>query len=180
MWGSPDLNARGRKIEHFLFANGLSLLNRGRTPTFQNQRGDETIVDITMVSAAVVNYVQNWAVSMEATASDHNLIRIQLSTPPPVVKKVRPIRKALLPDFKDDLAARCNDAPAPEPDTLTALEEEGNRLVAFIQESRDEFFPEHDSTSRSSMHYWMNDFIRNKRDGLSESRKKASRQKAKR
>ena len=84
MWGCPDLNARGRQIESFLFAHGLSLLNRGNRPTYRHPRGDQSIIDITFVSHALVDLVQDWWVSDEATSSDHSLVRIQLHSPPPV------------------------------------------------------------------------------------------------
>ena len=89
---------------------------------------------------------------------------------------VQPIRKAFLPDFKQDLAARCNETPSVPLTTYTALEEEGNQLLSLLQESRDAFFPARETTSHSSMHYWMNDYIRNKRDNLSDARKKAARE----
>ena len=34
LWGCRDLNPRGRKLETFLFANNLSILNRRTKPTF--------------------------------------------------------------------------------------------------------------------------------------------------
>ena len=35
LWGSSELNARGRKLEQFLFARNLSVLNKGSRPTSQ-------------------------------------------------------------------------------------------------------------------------------------------------
>ena len=37
-------------------------------------------------------------------------------------------------------------------------------------------FPTKETTSHSSMHFWMNDFIRNRRDDLSKSRKRSARE----
>ena len=175
LWGGRELNARGRKLETFIFANNFSVLNKGGKPTFQNERGDESFIDVTFVSHSLVDLVQDWWVSDEAMGSDHNLIRIQLGTPPPVIKMVRRINKALLPQFKDRIAELIAGNPLDDITTYTELEEEGNFLIDTIKTASNELFPLKPSSSRSSLHYWMNQHLRNGRNALTKDRKQANR-----
>ena len=163
LWGGRDLNSRGRKLETFIFANNFSILNRGKKPTFQNERGDESFIDITFVSPALVDFVQAWWVDDVATGSDHNLIRATLATPPPVSKMTRKIRTALLPEFKEKLAAVTAANPLQSITTFTELEEEGNFLLSAINQVSDELFPLKETVTHSSLHYWMNQHLRNQR-----------------
>ena len=121
--------------------------------------------------------VQSWWVSDEATGSDHNLIRATLRTPPPVTKMVRKIRKSALPEFKDALSEVLASNPLDSITTYAELEMEGNFLLTAITEASDALFPLRETVTHSSLHYWMNQHLRNQRKGLTKDRKTANRNK---
>ena len=174
LWNCSETNSRGRALERFLFANNLSVLNRGNKPTWQNSRGHNSIIDVTLVSNSLVKYVSDWHVSSEHVSSDHNLIRMTFRMPQPVTRKVRKIRKALLPQFTDKLDALCSELPEVEITSLASLEEEGSLLISLAQKVRDELFPESESTSKASIYHWMTEHINNMRKTLCKARKKNS------
>ena len=51
LWGEEN-NARGDRMEEWLFAHPLSVLNRGSHFTFHNRRA-ETIIDVTLCSQSI-------------------------------------------------------------------------------------------------------------------------------
>ena len=84
LWG-PDSNHRGEAIEDLLLTYGLTLENRGFTPTFL-ARGTQTHIDITL---SLNCSLEDWQVTDEVTLSDHQLIRFNLqSSPTPVHKSL--------------------------------------------------------------------------------------------
>ena len=71
----PDDNDRGRRLEQFIIDNGLTVVNRGNTPTFQTLQA-ESFIDITLVKDVEIH---NWRVSLDYNASDHNSIYFEIS-----------------------------------------------------------------------------------------------------
>ena len=65
LWGSPDLNQRGRLVEEDLvYRYGLQLLNVGTDPTYIGHLATTgTIVDLTLASAQTAASITNWKVS---------------------------------------------------------------------------------------------------------------------
>ncbi len=74
LWGSSDINGRGRAMASFIVGTDMDLLNRGRSPTFVTKRRKE-VLDITLVSQDFLRYVSGWHVSQEDSLSDHRHIR---------------------------------------------------------------------------------------------------------
>ena len=124
MWGSLDLNARGEILEEFIMGNNLTILNRGRVPTFTG--GGGTVIDITLSNIWFerASSIQEWEVDMAESMSDHRYITFQLGLDlqHPVCPS-RNIRKADWTTFKarlsapprwgkdtDDLASALDDA----------------------------------------------------------------------
>ena len=79
LWGSPDLNRRGKLVEEdLIYRYGLQLLNVGKDPTFIGHRAtDGTIIDITLASARTAASLTDWRVSTDSVISDHSLIRFR-------------------------------------------------------------------------------------------------------
>ena len=82
LWGSPDLNQRGRLVEEdLIYRYGLQLLNIGTTPTYIGHLATTgTIVDLTLASARTAASITNWKVSNDSVISDHSLITFSTLT----------------------------------------------------------------------------------------------------
>ena len=48
MWNSDDINQRGILLKEFIIQNDLTVLNKGKSPTFVSSRG-QSIIDVTLV-----------------------------------------------------------------------------------------------------------------------------------
>ena len=72
-WGCEDANGRGEKLEQFIANYGLSIINRGSTPTFVTSRA-QSIIDITLTSKNIEANISGWQVHLEDHFSDHRMI----------------------------------------------------------------------------------------------------------
>ena len=59
-------------MENFIFSYVLEVFNDGVTPTFQTKRAG-TIIDITLGSSHLRDFVNNWRVDLDFVGSDHHL-----------------------------------------------------------------------------------------------------------
>lgn len=73
VWGSSDINIRGRKLLEYMNATDLTILNRGCRPTFVNKVREE-VIDLTLCSPGVESVISDWHVSTEVSLSDHQTI----------------------------------------------------------------------------------------------------------
>ena len=73
----PDTNSRGVILEDFIIDNHLSVENIGNTPTFRSSRYSSCI-DVTL-SRNMAGTIDNWKVSEDFNASNHNTITYQIS-----------------------------------------------------------------------------------------------------
>lgn len=73
----PDTNSRGVILEDFIIDNHLSVENIGNTPTFRSSRYSSCI-DVTL-SRNMAGTIDNWKVSEDFSASNHNTITYQIS-----------------------------------------------------------------------------------------------------
>lgn len=81
MWGPQETNDRGRKLERFILASGVDLLNvAGNTPTFWTPRG-ESYIDITLGTPSMSPFVSDWRVREDWSTSDHRALDIRLRLP---------------------------------------------------------------------------------------------------
>ena len=77
LWG-PDQNARGCKLEEFIFSHNLNIENRGEVATFIG-RGTSTVIDVTLT----LNFekIQDWKVMEDHNSnSDHRMITFEVRT----------------------------------------------------------------------------------------------------
>ena len=67
LWGSPDINRRGRLVEEdLIYRYGLQLLNVGTDPTYIGHLATTgTIVDLTLATARTAASITDWRVSNE-------------------------------------------------------------------------------------------------------------------
>ncbi|XP_023024598.1 uncharacterized protein [Leptinotarsa decemlineata] len=76
-WGSTNTNERGEHLLQFIMANNLDILNISNKPTFVNARCSE-VIDVTIGTTFVSNYVRKWNVSDEESCSDHRHINFEI------------------------------------------------------------------------------------------------------
>ncbi|XP_043479878.1 uncharacterized protein LOC122509713 [Leptopilina heterotoma] len=79
VWGSTDINDRGRRLLDFLLDTDLDILNQGNEPTFVTVNRKE-VLDITICSKSFCDGVRDWRVSDEDSLSDHRLITFRLES----------------------------------------------------------------------------------------------------
>ncbi|XP_041978640.1 uncharacterized protein LOC121732753 [Aricia agestis] len=78
-WGSPVTDPKGREVEEWALASGLSLLNTGTVQTCVRRTGG-SVVDLSFATPAVARRVEGWKVVTEVeTLSDHRYIRFEVS-----------------------------------------------------------------------------------------------------
>jgi len=79
-------------IEDFLASNPLHILNEGRTTTnFQCSRGKSNI-DLTNANSQIVANIWNWDLSEDESASDHKIIKFNITLDKVVGKAPEPPR----------------------------------------------------------------------------------------
>lgn len=79
VWGSSNVNSRGTALLEYLSATDLDVLNRGSRPTFVNARRQE-VIDVTLCSTGLREFIKGWRVDEEETLSDHRKISFTLTT----------------------------------------------------------------------------------------------------
>ncbi|CAH2103021.1 unnamed protein product [Euphydryas editha] len=81
-WGNPATNPKGREVEEWALAAGLSLLNVGEVQTCVRWSGG-SVVDVTFATPAIARRVEGWRVETGVeTLSDHRYIRFEVSPAP--------------------------------------------------------------------------------------------------
>lgn len=78
LWGSSETNSRGFDFEQRIVGTDLCILNRGRLPTFVNRRCN-TIIDVTLATSGMTDYIQGWRVHKDFVGSDHRPISFDLT-----------------------------------------------------------------------------------------------------
>jgi len=73
-WGSSNTNLRGEMFVDFLMTTNMFVVNKGHKPTFMDGMGREEVLDVTLASSNILEKVESWEVSSEASFSDHNYI----------------------------------------------------------------------------------------------------------
>ena len=102
IWGSTDTNQRGEYILQFLMANNLDIMNRGNNPTFVTGQRQE-VLDITITTSYVGNFIKNWHVSEEESCSDHRHIRFEITCIKREITTYRDPRRTNWGNYRIDL-----------------------------------------------------------------------------
>ena len=98
LWGSPENNRRGDRLEEFILANELVVMNNGSLPTFQTVRAS-SIIDVTLATHIASTKLSGWRVCPDDMFSDHKLIKMSLSHLNPVPAFSRCLNKTDWPLF---------------------------------------------------------------------------------
>ena len=141
----PDTNDRGKIFEEFILHNGLSVENRGNSPTFHAfRRGQhiDTFIDVTLTKGAIP--VQNWRVhDLSFNGSDHHTITwsvpIELNRRP----MIRPWLKAKWKDFTEHI--QNYEFHVPEEMTTRKIDKLLARWYRVIGEALDKACPKREA-----------------------------------
>ena len=77
-WGSMNINNRGESLFNYIMANGMDTMNKGNKPTFVTSNKQE-VIDITIATVYVGNFIKDWHVTEEVSHSDHRYIRFTVT-----------------------------------------------------------------------------------------------------
>lgn len=133
-WGSSDNNNRGECLFDFINTVNLEILNRGTEPTFVTSRY-QTVIDITLASMRISNYIKSWHVSNELTMSDHRWLCFKLEAKKVEYKQYRNPRKTNKIDFHEYLAANLGTQThlnAPYNYTTEDIDRNANHLQTIL------------------------------------------------
>ncbi|XP_059050174.1 uncharacterized protein LOC131845154 [Achroia grisella] len=110
-WGSSDINTRGKSLDDFILTNCLQILNTGCTPTFVTATRQE-VLDITLATDKLAEYITHWHVSNENSMSDHKHIRftIEAATDSNPILYRNP-KATDWPKYRDSLTSLIADLP---------------------------------------------------------------------
>ena len=81
VWGSSGINRRGECLLEYFTSSCVDILNSGSKPTFINAIREE-VLDLTLASPFISNFIENWHVSDEASLSDHQHNRFDIQGKP--------------------------------------------------------------------------------------------------
>ena len=77
-WHDVITNVRGRLLEEFVESNHLHIINEeSPRTTFHSSKGQSNI-DITITDNKILAAIENWEISEEECASDHNIITFHI------------------------------------------------------------------------------------------------------
>lgn len=107
-WGSTGTNIRGESLYQFLMANNLDIMNRGNKPSFVTTTRQE-VIDITIGTSFIGNFVKNWHVSDAESCSDHRYILFELSGLKPELEHYRNPRNTDWESYGTDLDCNLRD-----------------------------------------------------------------------
>lgn len=154
IWGSADINPRGRALLEYLSSTNLEILNRGCEPTFVTSRC-QTVIDITLASSSISRNIVNWQVSPLATLSDHRMILFKLKDAEAARKEYRNPRSTDRLLYAEHLLDRLRLLPASNKVlTIEDLQKESDLLQTSIVDSFQQACPMRTASTRSATLWW--------------------------
>ena len=97
-------NVRGRLLELFIASNQLQIINEENGSTKFHSSRRQSNIDITITNFKMLTAIDNWEISEEESASDHNIIKFNIKiekdeekiTSPPGFKLIKRSRSGPL------------------------------------------------------------------------------------
>ena len=133
VWGSKDTNSRGEYLLEFLVESNLEILNRGQEPTFRNAVRED-VIDITVGTMAMGDYVKLWHVTREHSISDHRYIKFEIEMGIKQTITYRNPRKTDWDSYKRDLNTYLNETKSSLRNTVD-IEDVADQLTTAIMTS---------------------------------------------
>ncbi len=153
LWGCPDTNKRGEKLEELIFHFNLSIQNIGQHFTFFNRRA-ETIIDVTLASPRLNDLIEDWRVTEKVQGSDHLLIRFTLTISSTHSRKKRNLFKGDWTLFQVSLDQLL--PPIPDVWSIRHLELEAKNFEAAITTALDQSHPKRKAYNNLRSFRWWN------------------------
>lgn len=151
LWGCPESNSRGEEFENNLIGSDLEIHNVGNEPTFLNCRS-ATIIDVTMTSSNLSQYIRDWRVNESFPGSDHCLIDFHLAISTKNTIEIRNWDKGDWPSFQKEMERK---AALPTTfHTCDSLDSEAQKLTDDIWEVLDTTHPLHTVKPRLKLPHW--------------------------
>jgi hypothetical protein len=85
LWGSRKSNKQGEHLVSYLATTDLHLVNTGNASTFKSANG-ESIIDLTLCSRQISEFMANWKVQQEESLSDHSYISFNVQASPGTIQ----------------------------------------------------------------------------------------------
>lgn len=76
LWGSQSTDRRGKQVETFMNDNNLILLNTGDGTRYNSHTGELSSIDLSLCSASIAPYVNQWEPYDHLYGSDHFPIKL--------------------------------------------------------------------------------------------------------
>ena len=92
-WGCDENNNRGDALEEWIASSNLTIHNIGTKHTYEKGTA-ETIIDITLSSFSIQDFIVEWKVNDKDYMSDHKMINFSISTGTPTFTGRRHFKKA--------------------------------------------------------------------------------------
>ncbi len=169
LWGNRETRARGEELLDFLDSCGLSWANKGSTPTFLNSRGQNSIIDLTIINSSGGDLISNWHVSQKFSNSDHRYIMFDIASKSKTApKQIRFVRNTDWKKFHDCLDSNQNLSNLNQ-STLTSksdLDKAANDLNQALTEAFDYACPITYISSVIKKPPWMTPEVQNAQRGI--------------
>ncbi|XP_074033904.1 uncharacterized protein [Leptinotarsa decemlineata] len=148
-WGSTNTNERGEHLLQFIMANNLDI---GNKPTFVNARRSE-VIDITIGTTFVSNYVRIWNVSDDESCSDHRHMNFAIEGIQTSILTYQNLRKTNWGAYTVDLE-NCLDRMDFDIRDSIDLELAADRLQGAIISTYNEYCPIVNQRSNRNVPWW--------------------------
>ena len=79
VWNSTDTNLRGEYLLYYILGTNLTICNCGSETMFAISTREE-VIDLTLTSRNMEQYMKKWRVNQEYAHSDHKLITFKVHT----------------------------------------------------------------------------------------------------
>lgn len=136
VWGSSDDNNRGESLLNYLFTEQVQIVNKGNRPTFVSA-GREEVLDLTLCSTGMMDYIGQWHVSDEPSLSDHMHIRFDITNGLKTSRERRDKKRTDWKRFDELLSERVKDFSTPI-NSIEDIEQGANQLTATIKDTFEE------------------------------------------
>lgn len=144
--GSSTCNAKGRILEDWISANGLLIVNKGNTNTFNGKNGS-SLIDFTACTNKIATYISGWHVELKENFSDHSNIRFTLKGDGGSVKKEKnTLRWIVTEEGLRKVAAHFK--------TLTFSSLDPNSLVDALKKSCDKHLKTKGKNKHREVYWW--------------------------
>jgi len=163
LWGCNENNSRGDTLELWIASNNLTLHNIGSQHTYEKGAA-KTIIDITLSSFAIQDYIAGWKVNNEDYMSDHKMLNYNITVGgEPIQTSRRNFKKADWERF-NKLGSKLKWV-CPQSWNNDTIDTEADRLHTDIVNCLDKVCPVRKSTPKkeSPLPYWTEELTNQRR-----------------